>query len=162
MLSFCDSTGPFAFALSTLALAWQGQATFDPSQPADGGGFGLFWMFVQTMFALALVCGLAYFLFRWLLPRMQQVSGTDRSMVRVVDRVGIDARKSLLVIEVTGRWLLVATSEAGVHLISELDATSAEEAAGELERLRPTFKTITTSAREAFAERLAGRFNKRR
>ena len=160
MLCYCDSTGTFAFAFST--FAWQGQATFDPSQPADGGGFGLFWMFLQTMLALALVCGLAYFLFRWLLPRMQQVSGTDRSLVRVVDRVGIDARKSLLVIEVTGRWLLVATSEAGVHLISELDAASAEEAANELERLRPTFKTITTSAREAFAERLAGRFNKRR
>jgi flagellar biogenesis protein FliO len=34
------------------------------------GGASLFVMLLQTIVALAFVCGLAYFLFRWLLPRL--------------------------------------------------------------------------------------------
>ncbi len=81
-------------------------------------------MLVQTVFALALVCALAYLIFRVVLPRLSIGYGSN-SMVRVVDRVGIDARKSLYVIEVAGKWMLVASSEAGVQLICELDAQTA-------------------------------------
>jgi flagellar protein FliO/FliZ len=112
--------------------------------------------------ALGLVCGLAYVIFRWVLPRMQSFGGTGRHLVRVVDRVGLDARKSLYVIEVAGRWLLVSSSEAGVQLVSELDAETAEEAAAELERQRPNFRraglSSTDVANGASPETLAEKF----
>ena len=75
-------------------------------------------------------------------------------MVRVVDRVGLDARKSLYVVEVAGRWLLVASSESGVQLLSELDARSAEEAEQEAVKLRPAFGAQAAAVRGAFAEKL--------
>ncbi|HEX8721610.1 MAG TPA: flagellar biosynthetic protein FliO [Pyrinomonadaceae bacterium] len=113
-------------------------------------------MLLETLLALGLVCGLAYFVFRLALPRLNAVRSAN-SMVRVVDRVGLDPRKSLYVVEVAGRWLLIGASEAGVHLVSELDAKSAEEAAGELERRRST----PSPSVQAFADRLSRLINKR-
>jgi len=154
-----------AFALQgpapRLWLALQAPTPFDPARYGDGGT-SLFWTLVQTLLALAIVCGLAVVLFRWVLPRLQQFSAPSGSMVRVVDRVGIEARKSLLVVEVAGRWLLISTSEAGVQLISELDAAAATEAADEMERLRPSLKSVTKTARGAVSDRFARLLNRRR
>lgn len=88
-------------------------------------------MLFQTLLALAFVCGLAYLIFRVLLPRLTTNYGA-KNMMRVVDRIGLDARKSLYIIEVTGRWFLVASSENGVQMISELDAETAAEAEKEI------------------------------
>lgn len=143
-----------------LLAFWQGPTPFDPARFQGAGGASFFLMLLQTIVALALVCGLAYLLFRWVLPRLQGAAGRAGGMIRVVDRLGLDARKSLIVVEVAGRWLLVGTSEAGVQLVSELDATTAREAADELERLRPSFKDTTASAREALAERFARLVNR--
>jgi flagellar protein FliO/FliZ len=136
------------------------------AQAATFGGDGesFFLMLLQTLFVLGLVCGLAYLIFRWVLPRLAVTRSTN-SMVRVVDVVGLDARKRLYVIEVAGRWMLVASSEAGVQMVSELDAEAAEEAAQSLERARQDWhgwKTFGSAARASFAERLARLMNKRR
>lgn len=155
-----DASGLLIDGASVLA-ALQAPTPFDPARYNDGGA-SFFAMLAQTIVALALVCGLAYALFRWVLPRLQQVGGASGSMVRIVDRTGLDTRKSLYVIEVAGRWLLIASSEAGVQLISELDATSAEEAAHEVERLRPNFKQSTATARDAVAERFSRLLGKRK
>ena len=77
-------------------------------------------LLVQTLVALAAVCGLAYVIFRVILPRLQ-VGQNAGGMIRVVERVGVDAKRSLLVVEVAGKWLLVGVSESGVQLVSELD-----------------------------------------
>jgi flagellar protein FliO/FliZ len=143
------------FASSGTALGAQA-ATFG----GEGGGFLL--MLLQTLFVLGLVCGIAYLVFRWVLPRLAVVRSAN-SMVRVVDVVGLDARKRLYVIEVAGRWMLVASSEAGVHMVSELDAGTAEEAALALERARQqNWKNFGASARSTFARQLARLTNRRR
>src|SRR5687768_310352 len=91
-------------------------------------GTGLLWMFVQTILALGFVCLLAYVVLRVVLPRLN-VGSSGRNMVTVIDRTALDQRRSLYVVEVTGRWLLIASSEGGVQLISELDAEKAQEEA---------------------------------
>lgn len=83
-------------------------------------------MLVQTVLALAFVCGIAYVIFRVILPRLATTYGGN-SMIRIVDRAGLEARKTLYVIEVAGKWLLVAASEDGVQLISDLDPKTAKE-----------------------------------
>jgi flagellar protein FliO/FliZ len=119
-----------------------------------------FTMLLETMLALGLVCGLAYLVFRLALPRLNTIRSAN-SMVRVVDRVGLDPRKSLYVVEVAGRWLLIGASEAGVHLVSELDAKTAEEASEELERRRAAPSPTVEAARRAFADRLARLTNRK-
>ncbi len=96
-----------------------------------GNSLSFLWMLVQTILALLLVCGLAYVIFRVLLPRLTG-NFSSNNMVRVVDRVGLEARKNLYVIEVTGRWLLISVSENGAQLISELDAADAARAEQEI------------------------------
>ncbi len=82
------------------------------------------WMMIQTIIALTVVCGLAYVLFRVVLPKLS-FTGSSNSMVKIVDRIPIDARKSLCVIEVAGKWMLIAVSENGVQLVSELNSEAA-------------------------------------
>lgn len=83
-------------------------------------------MLVQTVLALLFVCGIAYVIFRVILPRLATNYGGN-SMIRIVDRAGLEARKTLYVIEVAGKWLLVSASEEGVQLVSELDPKAAKE-----------------------------------
>lgn len=125
-----------------------------------GGTFSFLLMLLQTFIALGIVCGLAVLIFRYVLPRLHTMRASN-SMVRIVDRTALDARKSLYVIEIAGRWMLVGSSEAGVQLISELDAETAERAADALERSRPTMEKMTATAKQSFAEQLA-RFTKGR
>jgi flagellar protein FliO/FliZ len=141
---------------ASLAL-WQG-AGFE-SAPSESG-VNFFMMLLQTFLALGFVCGLAYVIFRWLLPRLHSVRPAG-GMVRVVERAGLDARKSLYVVEVAGRWLLISSSEAGVQLVSELDAEKAEEAAREASEQRPTFGSDAAALKSAFSERLARVMNKK-
>ncbi|MDH3529332.1 MAG: flagellar biosynthetic protein FliO [Acidobacteriota bacterium] len=125
-------------------------------------GLSFLWMMVQTILALAVVCGLAYLLFRVILPKFN-FAGSSGSMVRVVDRVTIDARKSLCVVEVAGKWLLVAISEAGVQLVSELDAESARIAEGEIAAARENSGTsmiaseITGKISQALGKKRVGK-----
>jgi hypothetical protein len=57
--------------------------------------------------------------------------------------------------------MLIAASEAGVHLVSELDAKTAEEAADEVARARPGFGATSSAVRGAFADRLSQIINKK-
>ncbi len=116
-----------------------------------GNSLTFLWMLLQTVFALGLVCGLAYLIFRVILPRLA-VSYGSNNMVRVVDRIGLDARKSLYVIEVAGKWMLVASSESGVQLIAELDADSAKIAEEEIVKNRQL--PANTAFGKSFADKL--------
>lgn len=138
-----------------VVLRWQEAAPYNPAQYEGGGGAVSFLlMLLQTLFALALVCGLAYVIFRWVLPRLQ-VTRSANSMIRIVDRVALDTRKSMFVIEVGGRWLLIASSEAGVQLLSELDAATAARLADELEQSRLSWRNSPNVSREAIADSFA-------
>lgn len=107
---------------------------------------------MQTIFALLIVCGLAYLIFRIVLPRLSVGYGSN-NMVRVVDRIGLEARKSLYVIEVAGKWMLVASSESGVQIICELDPQTAALAEQEI------LKNRQLPANAAFGKSFADKLN---
>src|SRR6187397_3155261 len=115
---------PFQRCPALVLTLWQSE--FNPEQFQSGRS--LLWMFVQTIMALGFVCLLAYVVLRIVLPRLN-VATAGKGMVNVIDRTQLDQRRSLYVVEVTGRWLLIASSEGGVQLISELDAEKAEQEA---------------------------------
>ncbi len=107
-------------------LFWQN------TQPVPTVGWlDILWLLVQTAIALALVCGLAILIFRYILPRLNVVS-FNKSIVHVVDGTSLDARKRLIVVEVAGKYMLLASSESGVQLVSELDADAVEKAVAEM------------------------------
>lgn len=119
-----------------------------------GNSLSFLWMLAQTIFALLLVCGLAYLIFRVLLPRLTG-NFSSNNMVRVVDRVGLEARKNLYVVEVTGRWLLISVSENGAQLISELDPTDAARAEQEVLKNRGLSPPNAAQFGNSFADKLS-------
>lgn len=112
------------------------------------GWLDVLWLLLQTLFALALVCGLAILIFRYILPRLN-AANFNRSIVRVIDGASLETRKKLMVVEVAGKYLLLAVSESGVQLIAELDGATVEEAVVKLEALKgegnPQFKKASES-----------------
>lgn len=119
------------------------------TEPVPAIGWAdIVWLLVQTVIALALVCGLAILIFRYILPRLNVVS-LNKSIVRIVDGAALDARKRLVVIEVAGKYMLVAISENGVQLVSELDGESVEKEIARIEETQkenpPPFKQVSDS-----------------
>ncbi|MET0752998.1 MAG: flagellar biosynthetic protein FliO [Pyrinomonadaceae bacterium] len=95
------------------------------------GWLDIIWLLVQTAIALGIVCGLAILIFRYILPRLNVVS-FNKSIVHIVDGTSLDARKRLIVVEVAGKYMLLASSESGVQLVSELDGDAVEKAVAEM------------------------------
>ncbi len=115
-------------------LFWQENQAIPPI-----GWLDIIWLLVRTIFALALVCGLAIVIFRYILPRLNAVS-FNKSIVHVVDGASLDARKRLLVVEVAGKYMLLASSESGVQFISELDGTAVEQAVADSDKAQAETK----------------------
>jgi flagellar biogenesis protein FliO len=147
---------------SLVLLQADGQLAPDQYQ----SGRSLLWMFVQTICALGFVCLLAYVVLKVALPRLN-VIGAGKSMVHIVDRTALDQRRSLYVVEVTGRWLLIGASEGGLQLIRELDPEQAEQEAEALNagaragRARAPFTEAPANARSTFADVIARMVHRR-
>ncbi len=83
----------------------------------------LFWAILQMITMLAAVVALAYFLLNkvlgnWLLK--QQTSST----MKLKERLLIEPRRSIYIVEVRGRELVLAGSEHGVSFVCELHEKS--------------------------------------
>jgi flagellar biosynthetic protein FliO len=125
------------------------------------GWLDILWMLIQTAIALGLVCGLAILIFRYILPKLNVVS-FNKSIVRVVDGASLDARKRLIVVEVAGKYLLLASSESGVQMISELDGETVEESIARLEESKKEANPQFKKATESFAQMMDGVWKKRK
>ncbi len=85
---------------------------------------------LKTLVGLGVVVGLIYLLFRLGLARYlggAALRGAGRGL-KVVERTQLDARHALLIVEVEGRRLLLATGEHGVQQLAELGPTAAPSA----------------------------------
>lgn len=99
-----------------------------------GEGVSFVLMLLRTFVALAIVCALAYIIFRWLLPRLQQMQPGGKVM-RVVDTLALGERQRVFILEVADRYYLVsAAAGQSVQLLSELDAQAAAEIERRLQR----------------------------
>ncbi len=115
------------------------------------GWLDMLWMLIQTAFALGLVCGLAILIFRYILPKLN-VATFNKSIVRVVDSGSLESRKRLVVVEVAEKYLLLAVTESGVQLISELDGATVENAVAKLEAAKSQANPQFKRAGESFSQ----------
>jgi flagellar biogenesis protein FliO len=81
-------------------------------------GYG--WAVFETMLTLLGVCLLAVVSLKWLAKRGIGV-GVKSAEMSVVDRIPLDARRSVVLVEVRGRTLLLGLGDTGAPvLLSEL------------------------------------------
>ena len=108
-------------------------------------------MLVGSLLVLGLVCLAAWVIVRfgarrWLSPRGAS-GGLD-----VVARVPLEPRRSLYVVEVAGKTLLVGTSEMGLSVLSELDREAFRAEMAD----RPTTRSFVDVVRDAINRRRGG------
>jgi flagellar protein FliO/FliZ len=80
-------------------------------------------LLATSLVVLGVVCVAAFVLVR--LVGRWMVTGRTKgaSLLDVVARVPLEPRRSLYVVEVAGKTLLVGTSEMGITMLSELDGS---------------------------------------
>jgi flagellar protein FliO/FliZ len=132
---------------SVLAMA---QAQTVPEAPS---GYG--WLLLRTLLALAGVCLLAYVVLRFLSKRVYGAQAGG-GLMRVVARLPLEPRRSLYLVEVAGRYLLVGTGENGAPTtLAEIDAATVKASAAEaphpsfLEVLRARLRRESSASADA-------------
>ncbi len=91
-----------------------------PAAPStDYGG-----MLLKMIVSVALVCLLAYAILRWGLSRLVGGDQTTGQM-EVLGRLAIAPNRSILVVRVGPRYLVVGSGETGISILSELSEQEA-------------------------------------
>jgi flagellar biogenesis protein FliO len=99
-------------------LAW-----LDPLNPLSGG-----WIeYAKLMFVVGGILILAFLTLRFWLPRMAGVGRPSSGPIRVLAHHPLEPRKALYVVGVGKTMLLMATSEAGIQLMTILDPNDLDD-----------------------------------
>lgn len=123
----------------------------DPTQPGPvpgpilGDTWTLFLMVVKMCVTLAAVCLLAYITLRHGLPKLTGIQTTPEQMLKVVARFPLENQKTLYIVEVTGKHLLLGVTQERIELISELESSSvvaALESATVAAAAKPTLSSM--------------------
>lgn len=73
----------------------------------------------QTLVTLAAVCALAWWTLRWAARR--GVGRSPSGVITVLDRVALDPRRTLFVVRVGAKVLLLGGGDGGLSVLTELD-----------------------------------------
>ncbi|HET9992305.1 MAG TPA: flagellar biosynthetic protein FliO [Kofleriaceae bacterium] len=87
---------------------------------AAGASYGD--LLVTSLIVLGVVCVAAFVAVRVFGRLLSTGRARGAHLMNVVSRVPLEPRRSLYVVEVAGKTLLVGTSEMGLSVLSELDA----------------------------------------
>jgi flagellar biogenesis protein FliO len=130
---------------------------------AAGASYGD--LLVTSLLVLGAVCVAAFIAVRVFGRLLATGRARGTHLLDVVARVPLEPRRSLYVVEVAGKTLLVGTSEMGLSVLSELDGSEvksrvqAQQSFGELVRAawqRRKARGAGERMREVDAEALAG------
>ncbi len=83
----------------------------------------------RTLLVLAIVLGLVYVSLNYGLRRLMGLRGlpTGRStLVKVIERIPLDPKRSLFVVQAAGEYLLIGGGDDGLNLLGKLDAAEVE------------------------------------
>lgn len=78
------------------------------------------WMFVKVILVLAFVCLIAFAVIKYILPKASFIKQGHDSQIELVERFALEPRKSLYILKVGSRFLLLGTSENTLSPLMEL------------------------------------------
>jgi flagellar biosynthetic protein FliO len=98
--------------------------------PPQDLNFGM--LALRMFFFLGIVLVLIYFVLRKLLPFFMQAPAFRQRTVKVIERLAVDQKRSLLVVEIQERFYLLGSAEGQINVLMELDREKmvAQPAAG--------------------------------
>jgi flagellar biogenesis protein FliO len=110
--------------------------------PANGAAASYGDLLVTSLIVLGAVCVAAFVLVRLVGRFLATGRVRGAHLLDVVARLPLEPRRSLYVVEVAGKTLLVGTSEMGLSVLSELDGSEVRARAVE----RPSFGELVRAA----------------
>lgn len=119
-----------AAAPAAQTLPQQDPSLYGANEPlpiTDNAG----WLLFKTLIVLALVVALIYLTLNYGARKLLKLGPASTSLVKVVDRVPLDPKKQLYVLQVGADFLLVGASEHGLAFLSKLDGESVQKAIAE-------------------------------
>ena len=104
------------------------QAEQEAETGADDAPASLWPTFLRTVVMLSAVCLLAYLLLGKLMPKLLQIEPptASRRLLKVVDRLAIDQKRSVMILQLGDEYFLVGAAEQNITLMSKLDAEQLE------------------------------------
>jgi hypothetical protein len=84
--------------------------------------------YLKLMLFLAVVVALAFIALRFWLPKLAGGAGSAAGPLQVAWRLSLEPRKTLYVVRAGSEYVLLAASDAGVQLLTPLDAGGIEAA----------------------------------
>jgi flagellar biogenesis protein FliO len=94
----------------------------DTLNPPMGSWFD----YAKTLLVLAAICLLALFAVKVGIPKLRRMAVPTSSYLQIVERYPLEPRKTLYVVKVSGKLLLLASSTEAVHFITTLDPNDNE------------------------------------
>ncbi|MBF0493121.1 MAG: FliO/MopB family protein [Deltaproteobacteria bacterium] len=104
--------------LTLLLNIAESQPVLDPAAlPGSELSFG--WMFVKVIVSMLLVSALAFLAIKYLIPKSPWMKNLQGSKIQVLEKVGIEPRKNLYLVQVAEKVVLVGSSEQGLSALLE-------------------------------------------
>ncbi|MFY1831085.1 flagellar biosynthetic protein FliO [Myxococcus fulvus] len=113
-------------AKTAVAPVWE-DPSIDAAAEAEPESMG--WMLVRTLMVLGAVVASIYLTLNVGLRRLmglQSAAPGRQTVVSVVERLPLDPKRALFVVKAADEYLLVGGGEAGLQLLSKLDAEAVE------------------------------------
>ena len=83
-------------------------------------GLSFGWLLVKTVLAMAFILALAFVVIRYLFPLFRFSGQARSSKIKVIDRAGLEPRRSLFIVRVGKKTALLGTSEQGISKVMDL------------------------------------------
>lgn len=106
-----------------------------PTEPPTAGS-ELGSLLLQTLVVLVAVCLLAYVVLRWGVGRLFGARNSGDENIEILARKPIGSDKSIMIIQVGPRTLIVGETNSGMNRLGELDESEAEAIASTDEQSR--------------------------
>jgi flagellar biosynthetic protein FliO len=87
--------------------------------PPEDLNFGM--LALRMFFFLGIVLILIYFVLRKVLPLLVQAPAFRNRTIRILERMPVDQKRSLLVVEIQERVFLLGSAEGQINVLMELD-----------------------------------------
>lgn len=79
------------------------------------------WSLIKLLLAMVVVLALAVLFIKYLLPRFFWGKIKQNSRIKILERVGLEPRKALYIVEVGSKRALVGTSDQRIEKIFDLE-----------------------------------------
>jgi flagellar protein FliO/FliZ len=97
--------------------------SLDDSAPTESAGYLLF----KTVVVLGIVVAFIYLTLNVGARKLLKLNAPGNALVKVIDRVPLDPKKSLYVLHVAGEFMLVGAAEQGLNLLCKLDPEAVQK-----------------------------------